>query len=409
MKKTNLVLYISYDGMTDPLGQSQVIPYLQGLSKFGYQFTIISFEKKDRLKKNGEYIRSLLDASGIKWEPQLFSHGAGVFSKLYDLWQIKRTALRLYKKEKFSLVHCRSYVAAEAGLLLNRKFSIPYLFDMRGFWVDERLDNGQWSLKNPLHRFYYRIYKKKEERFLKKAFHIISLTSKGKEELVNAYHVPAGKITVIPCCVDLDHFNYKKIEPAAIAEKKKLLKIREGDKVLSYLGSFGGWYLLNEMFVFYIELKKKIPELKFLFITPSPPSSVINTVTACGADPRDVIIQAASRLEVPLYLALSDWSVFFIKEGYSKVASSPTKQGEIMAMGIPIICNNVGDTGKIIEDSGAGLVIHGFSQEECSRISEHVQGLLHVDKENIRQSAVEYFDLKKGTEKYQEVYKRVLE
>ena len=27
------ILYISYDGMTDPLGQSQVIPYLVGLVK----------------------------------------------------------------------------------------------------------------------------------------------------------------------------------------------------------------------------------------------------------------------------------------------------------------------------------------------------------------------------------------
>ena len=42
------VLYISYDGMTDPLGQSQVLPYLIGLSKSGYSFDLISFEKKER-------------------------------------------------------------------------------------------------------------------------------------------------------------------------------------------------------------------------------------------------------------------------------------------------------------------------------------------------------------------------
>ena len=34
--------------MTDPLGQSQVLPYLIGLTKEGYQFTILSFEKKER-------------------------------------------------------------------------------------------------------------------------------------------------------------------------------------------------------------------------------------------------------------------------------------------------------------------------------------------------------------------------
>ena len=43
------VLYLSYDGMTDPLGQAQVIPYLQELSsKHGHTYTLISFEKKER-------------------------------------------------------------------------------------------------------------------------------------------------------------------------------------------------------------------------------------------------------------------------------------------------------------------------------------------------------------------------
>ena len=40
------ILFISYDGMTDPLGQSQVIPYLQGLSKHGYEIFLLSCEKK---------------------------------------------------------------------------------------------------------------------------------------------------------------------------------------------------------------------------------------------------------------------------------------------------------------------------------------------------------------------------
>ena len=39
------VLFISYNGMLDPLGQSQVIPYLRELSKRGVRFTLLSFER----------------------------------------------------------------------------------------------------------------------------------------------------------------------------------------------------------------------------------------------------------------------------------------------------------------------------------------------------------------------------
>ena len=46
------ILYISYDGMTDQLGQSQVIPYMQGLAKLGQKITILSAEKKDAFFKN---------------------------------------------------------------------------------------------------------------------------------------------------------------------------------------------------------------------------------------------------------------------------------------------------------------------------------------------------------------------
>jgi len=38
------ILYVSYDGMTDSLGQSQVIPYLTEISKNGYDIHILSAE-----------------------------------------------------------------------------------------------------------------------------------------------------------------------------------------------------------------------------------------------------------------------------------------------------------------------------------------------------------------------------
>ena len=205
------VLFISYDGMTDQLGQSQVIPYLQGLSKQGYIITLLSFEKKDRFQKQSGHIQSILDRAGIQWQTFFFTRTPPFFSKVYDVWRLKKNVARLHQQEKFDFIHCRSYVPASAGVQLSKKFNVPFLFDMRGFWVDERVDNGQWDLKNPFFQFFYNRYKKKERAYFKEARHIISLTWKGKDELINRYGVPADKITVIPCCVDLVHFDYKKI------------------------------------------------------------------------------------------------------------------------------------------------------------------------------------------------------
>src|SRR5436853_1026384 len=160
MKK---VLYLSYDGMTDPLGQSQVIPYLEGLVKNGYQITLMSFEKKEKLAKLRTHIQCILDKSGIKWEPLLFTKRPPIVSKMYDVWKLKRKVKELHHRERFDFIHCRSYVSADAAIQMRRKHKVPFLFDMRGFWVDERVDNGQWDRSKALYEYIYKSYKKKEK------------------------------------------------------------------------------------------------------------------------------------------------------------------------------------------------------------------------------------------------------
>jgi len=408
MRKVKKILYISYDGMTDPLGQSQVIPYLRELTKKGYHFTILSVEKKKRLQESGKQIRQLLTEMGIEWETLTFTARPLFLSKIYDQWKLSATAARLQKQKNFNLIHCRSYVAAAAGLNLFCHYRTPFLFDMRGFWVDERVDSGHWNLRNPLYRLFYKMYKKKEKKYFLQSAHIVSLTQKGKEELINTYAVPAEKVTVIPCCADLGHFNYQKISEEEKQKVKKLLGLKDDSRVLSYLGSLGGWYMADEMLDFFIILKKKIPNVKFLFITKDSREYITGKAKARGISETDILVQPATRNEVPLFLSISNWSVFFIKDVYSKKASSPTKQGEIMAMGIPLICNDIGDTGRIVKESGVGIVIETFDESGYEKLTTSMERLLLIDKENIRQSAQENYDLHHGAISYDKIYQQLV-
>jgi len=403
------VLYISYDGMTDQLGQSQVIPYLRELTKHGYSFTILSVEKKRKLERFGAEIGKMLSDLGIEWKKLMFSQGLSILSKLYDQWRVNSKAEQLYKEKKFDMVHCRSYIAAEAALKLKNKFSVPFLFDMRGFWVDERVDSGQWNLKNPLYKFFYKLYKKKEKKYLESSAHIVSLTNKGKEELVNVYHIQENKISVIPCCVDLNHFNYEKISNQQKQRIREQLEIPHNCKVISYLGSLGGWYMTDEMLDFFKVVREGIPNIIFLLITHDEKEKILALAAAREINSSAIRIQPASRNEVPLYLSVSDWSIFFIKDAYSKKASSPTKQGEIMAMGVPIICNDIGDTGKIIRESGAGLIINQFNNDDYNKAISDMNDLLHLKRENLRAAALKYYNLDDGISVYRDVYKEILE
>lgn len=393
--------------MTDPLGQSQIIPYLQGLTKYGYQFTILSFEKKGRFIKNEDKIRQLLQPYKIQWKALSFSKRPPLLAKIFDAFRMKRNAFRLQRKHAFDMIHCRSYLAADVGLSMKKKFGVKFFFDMRGFWADEKVDNGQWDKKNFFFWSIYRYYKKKEKVFLLQSDAVISLTEAAGNEIKKNPDYKNIQIDVIPCCADLGHFNYESIDPKKVFELRRQLGISQEKKIISYLGSVGGWYMTREMFFFYKRLLQQYPSFVMLFLTKDDPSKVLFEAFTAGIPNDKIIVTYSERKDLPVYLRLCDCSIFFIRPTYSKIASSPTKHGELMGMGIPIVCNDIGDTGNIIRKTNTGIIIDGFNDHEYDQAINKFPGLLSMDKKSIRQAAFKYFDLAEGIFKYNEVYKRV--
>jgi glycosyltransferase involved in cell wall biosynthesis len=402
------ILYISYDGMTDPLGQSQVLPYLASLATAGYEFTIISFEKRNRFEKDKANIERIVKASGIKWKPLLFSKNPPFLSKVYDRWKLKQTIKKLFRDQQFDMIHCRSYVAAEIGLWAKKKYGTKFLFDMRGFWADEKIDSGQWNLSNPLYKWAYNHYKKREKDFLLNADAVVSLTHAAKNEMHNKPDYKNVEIDVIPCCADLDHFDFHHINPDFTNGLREQLGIKATGKVITYLGSVGGWYMTKEMFSFFKELLLQYPGYTMLVLTKDDADNVKNEAAQYGIPAEKIIVRYAGRNELPDYLSLSDCSIFFIRPTYSKMASSPTKHAELMGMGIPVICNNIGDTGHVIEDTQTGIVINNFNEKEYRQVVAKMPELLAIDKNKIREGAFKYFDLEKGAGEYLQIYKRLL-
>lgn len=394
--------------MTDPLGQSQVIPYLIGLSKAGYQITLLSCEKKEKLEAQGQFISQLLKEHKINWEHVFFTSFPPILAKFYDLNKIRRKAVQLHQSANFALVHCRSYVAADVGYYLKRKFGIKFLFDIRGFWVDERVDGGLWNLKNPIYKQAYKTYKKKEANYIGAADTIVSLTENGKAEMQKWPCYKNTPIDIIPCCADYDLFSLQtKQEKDA---SKSDLGFEKDDFVISYLGSIGTWYMLNEMIAFFRLIKKDFPNAKFLFVSNGEEMAIHAAAKEMGISVTDIKIVNAKRKDVPKFMKASDISLSFIKSAYSKKSSSPTKLGELLAMGIPVICNRkIGDVDDIIINTKGGLLIDDFSKKSFENAIESLPNYLSAYSSNeIRQLSKKYYDLNEGIEKYKKIYLRLL-
>lgn len=403
------VLYITYDGLTDPLGQSQIIPYLTGLSQAGYAVTIISCEKPQRQNQT-ETVKQILNVNNIRWLPIPYTKKPPVLSTIYDIRKIIRTAEAEHRKSPFNIVHCRSYIPSLVGLRMKKKQGIKFIFDMRGFWTDERVEGNIWNLQNPVFKIIYSYFKKKEKEFLINADAIVSLTQNAKDEILSWKNLPPSiaNIDVIPCCVDMELFDPGKITTEQVASLKNQLGINQDEFILSYVGSLGTWYLLDEMLDFFRQLLDSNPTAKFLFITNDPSESILRKAEEKGITTSNVLIRRANRNEMPLFIKISNLSLFFIKQSFSKKASSPVKQGEIMSMGVPLICNTgVGDTDKIVEDSGAGISVTAFTNKQFEEAINNIPELLNISPLKIREGAVKYYSLQNGVNAYINIYKRL--
>lgn len=404
------ILYLSYDGMTDSLGQSQVLPYLTGLRKRGYNISLISFEKPEAFAENQTLIRKICKEAGIEWHPISYTKKPALLSTLFDIWRMKKKAADIHNSQAIDIIHCRSYIAATVGAWMKQKYGTPFIFDMRGFWPDERVDGNLWDLKNPLYKQVYKFFKRREKQFLVEADHTICLTQAAENEIYSWKHIQNNPvdITVIPCCADMDHFDPKRVTEEVKAQWKATLNIAPGERIISYVGSIGTWYMLDEMLDFFKILLESDPQMRFLFITRDEPAIIINKARQKNIEPEKIIVHSGSRDNMPALISLSDYAIFFIKPAYSKKASSPTKQAEIMRLGIPLICNDlIGDTSYVINKYNAGIVLKEFSsrsyREAIIRLSE-----TSFDIDTIQKGAFDFYNLETGIDRYDRVYRDLL-
>jgi glycosyltransferase involved in cell wall biosynthesis len=207
--------------------------------------------------------------------------------------------------------------------------------------------------------------------------------------------------------VNLDLFDPSKVTQESKEGHRKALNISADSFVLGYIGSIGTWYKLPEMLDYFKKLKEKKPSAIFLFVTGESPGSILDLATKKGIDQNDIRITSVLHHQVPEMISLMDSSIFFIKPSYSKKASSPTKQGEIMAMGVPLICNsNIGDTDRIVHKYNSGVVINSFDDITYQNtIIEPTK----FDSKHIIEGAGDYFSLEEGVRRYKSVYEYISE
>jgi glycosyltransferase involved in cell wall biosynthesis len=372
------VIYISYDGLGEPLGRSQVLGYISRLAA-EYDITLISFEKRESVRAR---LRSELAMLGISWIPLTYHRKPPVLSTVLDSVAGVRALIRASRGERPAIVHVRSYVPALIALLGSRWTGAKLLFDIRGFWVDERVEGGIWPATGLL----YRIAKRCERWFFAEADAIVTLTEASVPQIRAWTKGRDVEIAVIPTCVDLDRFADRPPRP-------------DGPHAL-WSGSIGTWYRFD----------LTAPVARALAM----PLTVITRQTELAREllagyPAEVRTVTPDR--VPDELFAGDIGLSLIKSSFSKIASAPTRFAEYLAAGMPVLVTpEVGDLESIVNQHRVGVVLRGEDEDAVADGARRVAELArdHETRDRCRRLAGERFDVDTGSRRYAEIYERLI-
>ena len=358
--------------MTEPLGRSQVIPYLERLAVGAAKIEIVAFEPPGTSNSDVEDVRRQLSRSGIGYTPLRRSKSPRLSTKIAEIARLVVESGRVASKHRPEIVHCRSYLPTAAGDALATLIpDAKLLFDCRGMLGDEYVDARHWTRED----IRFRLVKRMERRFFERADGVVVLTEAlarwlRKESLLGAH----TKLTVVPCCVDTERF----VPDLAARERGRAALGIEGP-VIVYSGTLGSWYREEEMAAFVAAVHRRDARVRFHVLTRADASALRGALTRHGFPESNLLCQAVRPDDMPAALVLGDIGLSFIQPCFSKIGSSPTKLAEYLACGLVGVANEgIGDVAELANESSACVTLADLEPARIEAAADRALSLLEA-------------------------------
>ena len=383
-------LFVAYDGLLEPLGSSQVLPYVLGLSSLGHPMAVLSFEKPRELAEP-ERVRTLenrLADAGVEWIRKTYHRAPSLAATAYDI----AVGSRVIRQRNPGLVHARSYVPGAMALQARKSTDFRLLFDMRGFWVDERIEAGGWSPGEAKVRWARRF----EQRLLSESDHIVHLTNAASGAVGRLGGADADvSSTVIPTSVSLSRFR-----PAReTAELRARLDLPTSGPLLVHSGTLGHRYLAAQTMAV---AKAFLQQGGAGFLVLSREVREIGDLAEAEGVP--IHLRTVDHEAMPMYLAAADAGIALMKTGFATKASAPTKVGEYLACGLAVAATPVGDVKQQLGDAPVGLVVEPGEDPEDTAHRILQAAALETRRDCARSIAKRYYDQEKAVRAYSRIY-----
>lgn len=366
------VTYITIDSISEGVGSSQITPLLTRLSQTDLKINLISYEKSKPSSELTDYFNSI----GVNWNARPFGAN-GFLGGVQRLNNLRREIPRT------NLIHARSDIPAVSALASKEA---PVLWDVRSLWADQKV----MIQDNYINKRLYHSYRKLERIASHQSLGMSTLTSAVVPILLDRNKKLPALRAVVPTAVDLDRFQ---LNPKMPSKFRAL-----------FSGTYNDYYDLELSARFMEELRSQAG-LEIHWARPLESSRLEIAVGETKVFPS---AQSEMAQLIPQYSF--GVSICKLGAGPSLTAAMPTKIGEFLACGRPIVVNEgLGDMDSFLKEFNVGVVLNGDADNLKKKATELIN--ISLDPETpyrCRALAEKYFSMDVGASKYFDLYAQIL-
>ncbi len=250
--------------------------------------------------------------------------------------------------------------AGLAAAVLKRR---PFVFELRDLWPASISAVGairSSRLLSWLERLEMMLYRNSD--------HIVSVTHSFRDILA-ARGIPRDKISVTMNGVDLSRFQ-PRARDEALARELGL----SGKFVAGYVGTIGMAHGLTTIVeaARLVQAEARSRDIHFLLLGDGSEKERLKAQCAEAGLGNVTFLDSVPRSEVARYWSLLDVAIVHLKKQPLFETVIPSKLFECMAMGIPVLHGVAGESAKLVEREGFGLV---FESENASALAESIRDL----------------------------------
>jgi len=284
----------------------------------------------------------------------IFPSISGIYAYSYKNWRLQR----LIRLRNIDYIHAES---TACGYILGRsKNPLIFTLDLHGFSEYETILRSSIKNRNWL---FAKLALKRAQKFdrvsILSANKIIAVSESMKQHLNQKYNIDFSKISVTPCLASTTTIINSKHEWRNARQiLRNNINVEDSTTVIGYIGGLGVYQMVQEMLNFFHSYYSINNNSIFLLVVVGNSSELTNIIERRNMSHMVKIFKDIPHDEVKKYLCAMDAGLLFRKNDPVNYYASPTKFGEYLSCGVPVIASsNIGDLQSYINSSKLGIGI----------------------------------------------------